>query len=674
MDNTEKLFQAAADRAGTMSKLAVFSGVVSALFALVSLICGTIWDEIAGSDIFSLGFPVYLIAFIFSMSALIYAALSRAANQEEVDKLQLEKRKASHHAFDVSEDVRFTAGRSFANYKKYAPYVVTLLGAALLLVLLSSYAAYWESADRIRAASDNNLRSLIIAILMMALSGFTGAFYIGQARAASFRWLRAVGGWFIVGFLLMLGAAVELCLAHFGIRGAESVIAWIGWGLVLVLAFELGIGFIVDFYRPRTVEEARPMFESSLLSLFTEPGGVMRNIADTLDYQFGFKVSGTYIYGFIERALFPALAVWLVFLWLFSAVDQVGDGEVGLRVRCGKLVSSEPLSPGLYFKLPWPFETINRYNCNIIREIVVGNDHTAGHIHAADEPEVDDGHGHSHGPDKAALAAAEAEAEARTRHLMFWDNHEGEETSSYMVAVAGAGTQSRAASGELPVNIALLNVTFPVQYRIREDHLLDYVYHNIDPSAMLKLLGEDVATEYLASAKLEGVMATDRNKVTAAMKSGIQALADELDLGVDIVDVAMIDVHPAPAVVEAYRNVLNAQEEMRGAVLSATIDEIRIVPAAEAYANEIVAAAESYSGGQRRIAEADANRFGKQLEAYSALPSLFRLRSYLDVLENETVNVRKYIISEELRREVYELNFEESVNFNFSDMELGKQQ
>ncbi len=666
MDNNVKLYQVAWERAKTMTRLSTFSSVAAIGFAVLVLSLGTIWDRYAGSDTFSIGFPVYCVAALFSLASLIYGLLAAAAGREEIEKIELEKRKeTSHHAFNVDEDVRFTSGRAFANYKKYAPFVITILAAVLLLAMLAGYASYWQNIDRIKAAPKNTMQALITAILLMCCSGFIGAFYIGQARTKTFRWLRAVGAWYIMGFLIMFAAAVELCLVHFNISGFEAYFSWTCLGVLTVLAVELIINFIVDFYRPRTIEEVRPMFESSLLSLFTEPGGVMRNIADTLDYQFGFKVSGTFIYGFVERSLFPALVIWAVVLWLFTCIDQVGPGQLGLKERCGKLVSTEPLTPDIYFKLPWPFESISRYNCTELREVVVGDDHSKDHAHEEEEEEVDDGHGHSHAKPKDNRA----ELEAKYKHVVFWDMHEDDAMSSYMIAVKTDGVQD---TSGLPTNIAFINATFPIQYQIRPNEILKYALHNQDPEDMLRLIGESVVTEYMASALMMQVMATDRMETANIIKGRIQAAADQLDLGIEVVNVAMIDVHPAPPVVKAFQDVISAQEEMRTNMLAAEIDRVSLLPQSQAYANELVVMAEAYSASQKLIANADAERFGKQLEAYNELPALFKLRSYLDLLEKETGMIRKYIISSSIKQEVFELNFEESAGFDFGNVDLGK--
>ena len=160
------------------------------------------------------------------------------------------------------------------------------------------------------------------------------------------------------------------------------------------LVRNLFINFIVEFYRPRTIEEPRPIFESRILALFTEPGGVMRNVADTLDYQFGFKVSSTWIYSFIERGLFPLLIVWVIVLWVFSGITEVGPNQVGIRERFGKIVSTSPMEPGIYYNAPWPFGKISRFSCDEINSVMIGPMEEEHHEEEEEEEEADDGHGH----------------------------------------------------------------------------------------------------------------------------------------------------------------------------------------------------------------------------------------------------------------------------------------
>ena len=76
------------------------------------------------------------------------------------------------------------------------------------------------------------------------------------------------------------------------------------------------------------------------------------------------------------------------------------------------------------------------------------------------------------------------------------------------------------------------------------------------------------------------------------------------------------------------------------------------------------------------MAEADAFRFKSQLTAYQAQPKLFRLRTYLDFLEIDCKDLRKYIISANIPSQIFEVNMEENPRLdllNSGDInELGK--
>jgi hypothetical protein len=54
------------------------------------------------------------------------------------------------------------------------------------------------------------------------------------------------------------------------------------------------------------------------------------------------------------------------------------------------------------------------------------------------------------------------------------------------------------------------------------------------------------------------------------------------------------------------------------------------------------------------------------------MPKLFMLKNYLDFLEKDCKDVRKYIISSDLKGEVFELNLEEKERLNLFDANIGE--
>ncbi|MBR6057711.1 MAG: hypothetical protein IKP58_06035, partial [Victivallales bacterium] len=185
---------------------------------------------------------------------------------------------------------------------------------------------------------------------------------------------------------LFLAAAVALFLEYFkkAAETADITIAKVGLVILTILAIELILGFVIEFYRPRMPgEEERPLIESRLLALFTEPGGVARNVAASLDYQFGFRVSEVWFYRFLERTLVPLFVAMVILLWLQTCLVVIGSEEQGIHERFGRVENQEPLQAGMYFKYPWPLARIRRFPVEEVQEIELGS----GHDHQEEEEE-----------------------------------------------------------------------------------------------------------------------------------------------------------------------------------------------------------------------------------------------------------------------------------------------
>jgi hypothetical protein len=70
------------------------------------------------------------------------------------------------------------------------------------------------------------------------------------------------------------------------------------------------------------------------------------------------------------------------------------------------------------------------------------------------------------------------------------------------------------------------------------------------------------------------------------------------------------------------------------------------------------------------VAQAEGERFNKQRQAYLVMPELYKLRTYLDMLEKDCAETRKYIISSSIPNEIYELNFEQKARLDLIDTDI----
>lgn len=628
MENNDN-FKRNDDRAGLLIRLAW----IGSAGALILLIAVSLMSSLRGGNMLALAAVPFALSLLFALAAVVYGILAKSAGREEEEKLLLAKRMESR-ALNVEEDVRFTAGRTFANFTRFAPFVLALLGVLLTGAMLWQTYGVWKLRGSAAAMNGNPVHTALIAAVMMMVALFAGAFFIGQSRTPGFRWLRPVGAWMLAGFLTLAAVSISALFYANNIPQADQVCSKVFFWIFTVLGAEFAVNFVIEFYRPRTAGESRPIFESQLLSLFTEPGGILRNIASALDYQFGFKVSGTWIYSFIERSFFPVLLLWAALFWGFSMIHEVGANQLGIREHFGK-ADTALLSPGVYWTLPYPFGDIKTFSCSEIHRIVIGE-------------------------------SAEGAAQRAASGVVLWTNNHGGAKEPFIVAVADPGN-----SGES--SISFVNMAIPIEYRIRKDGIIKYAYENASPVKILSKIGEQAVVEYLSGASMNELMSFGRNKAEKALRSKIQQLADLNQLGLEIVRVGIMDAHPpVEKVAPAYQNVIAALEEKETEILKAKAYAETILPESRASAMEIISSASSAADKKRTVARAESERFRYQMLTFRAMPAMYKLNAKMELLEKEVADIRKYIVSSSLADEVYQLNFETRDRLDLVDIDTAE--
>ena len=625
------------EQARLSAKLSLAAVILTAMIEGVAVFFGPLkgW---AGLDIFCLASLPFGLALLFSIAALVRGNLLAKALVEEEEKMLLEKRKASSNSLmDVSEDVRFTAGRTLSNFEKFAPWTLAFLGFIGTFGLLFLFWTLWTSR-LVMPVPENPLETAFISATVALFALFIGAFLVGQSKVGEFRWLRPVGAWLIAGFCVMALSALVALLYRSRIAGWDVPLTKVAGFSLAALGVEFLCNFTMEFYRPRTQLEDRPVYESRLLALFTEPGGVIRNIADTLDYQFGFKVSKTWIYEMIQVSLLPGLMVWLFALWLFTGIVDVPPGDIGLRERFGAPVDiDKPLEPGVHLKLPFPFESIFMIPVERVQEVIVGVDMS--------------------NPENKGKAPA----------VILWTTGHYKE-DNFLVA-----NESLSSEKEVANAVSIIEAFIPIHYQVRRSAAADYAFKFYDVPSVLRDIGQREVAKYFASADFIKAMSSGREFISKALFSRIQAEADKLGLGIDIVSVNLHDVHPpVEEVAPAFQDVLCALEQKEVSILDAAAYKIRTAESAKVEAMGIRNEADSYKYNRVTVASAESERFKRQLSAYNAMPSMFKLRSYLDFLETDCKDVRKYIVPASMPYQIYEINMEEKARLDLLDANLGE--
>jgi membrane protease subunit HflK len=609
--------------------------------------------------------PTVAAALTVVLLGLLGAGRCAFAQRQAIEESEAEAFRKEHgksELFDDADESVRMATRANTQYLKYfVPIFTFALGIGLILFSIGVW-RHWRSM----LAFPQALNPMPLAILSICCAIGTliaGSFFVGASREKGCRWLRPAGAWLFFSCVLFLGSGVALFLEYFKKAAAEAdiTVARVALFMLLVLAVELLLSFVIEFYRPRMPgEEERPLPESRLLALFTEPGGVARNVAASLDYQFGFQVSEVWFYRFLERTVAPLLALMLVTLWLQTCLVVISTEENGIHERFGRVVSQEALKPGLYFKLPAPFSRINRFPVDHVQEISVGSEHKHGDAHG------DAAHdGHKHDDDKK-------KADSHDARVILWSSAHADEEMSFIVATTPEGSISRSGldveGRGAPTSVGLISAHIPLYFKVK--NLYEYMYLHRDPGGTLKNIATRELLSFLAGEDFWHVLGPRRFHGGELLEQRIQSVADELQLGIEVVFVGLAGLHPPVAVGGAFDNVVAAREQQYERELKGLAYAVSREPQARSEAVTMVDQAQAYKQERESVSAAEAERFDRQLKSYNASPELFKLDSFLGVLDESGQKVRKYVLTNEQNREVLILNLEKKLRSSLLDLNL----
>ena len=590
--------------------------------------------------------PAVLSSAVLMLIALITAGKFVFARRESAERENFEQFRQEHpgtELFEESDEALKTARRAHRMYARFMiPAGGVIVGAVAVFVSVLLWRA-WQNVEGAETVGDP-LEFAVLSLALFVAAAVGGAYYMGASREAGQRWLRPAGAWlFFTGFLYLLaGISLLLELWDAGIPNLQLNAARVELGLLILLGAELVLNTIIEFYRPRTAAEERPVYESRILALFTEPGGIARNVAASLDYQFGFQISEARFYRFFERTFIPFAVLMVVLFWLMTTIIVIRPEENGIRERFGAVVSEAPLEPGLYVKLPWPLARIVRFPVERIQEI------TVGYIPAED---------------------GDAEIDAR---VIVWDQQHNKEETVYIVPnphVSGDYEAVRIEDvGKVPVTTSFMAASIPLYYKVRD--LYSYKYKHADADKLLEQIAMREIVTYLASVDIFDVLTRERARGGLALRKRIQQAADNVDLGIDVIFVGLEGLHPPVEVGDAFHAVVAAKEQKQTQLLEATQYAIRKEPQSEAQAYEIRTNAETYRYEKSSLAQAEVQRFDKQLLAFRQQPEVFVTRKFMDLLEEETRGIRKYILAATKGKEIIILDLKDKLRQDLLDIDL----
>jgi modulator of FtsH protease HflK len=285
-----------------------------------------------------------------------------------------------------------------------------------------------------------------------------------------------------------------------------------------------------------------------------------------------------------KLAAFAAIA-----LYLLSGTYLVNPGEAAVVTRFGRVVEAR-VSPGLRWRLPWPFEASRTVNVAQVRREGIGvamPDHPA-ELHPAEDIQLLTG-------DENLLAAKAI-----------------------------------------------------VQYRVREPaDFLFRVDYNEDP--LLRATVRAAMTEIAGGMGVDALLTSGRTELQQRTRDQVQQTLDAYRSGLEVVSIDLQEIAPPGDVAQSFRDVASAAEGKNKLINDALGYANSTLPQARGEAEKRLREGEGYKTDVVNRAGGEAQRFVDLLAQYRRDAQIFgpdvtRYRLYVETMERVLPKARKFIV------------------------------
>ncbi len=393
---------------------------------------------------------------------------------------------------------------------------------------------------------------------------------------------RGLGAWLRAGFWISTFTALALLRHDAWGETFHTVLLAVLHGVLIAVALEFVVRAVVqrNSWRLRAQPDlvGQPVTVPLVLQLVASRFNPIASLFAVLAEGFGIDLRGTWALSYIRRSLLPLGVALVVIGWLSTTIVTVPLTSVGLLERFGDLVSDEPLEPGLHIQLPWPLDVVHRVPVHRVSTIPLG--YEGGDITAS----------------------------------MLWTKVHAAEEYNMLV---GDGRD-------------LLTVNATLHYRISDP--VAYTYSTQNPDEALPVLADRILMQETIGRTLDDTLSENVTELTELIQGHIQDACDRWNLGLEIVDLTMMGLHPPIDVAPDYQAVVAAQIEAETAVIDAHAYRSEAMPRADADGHALVAGALGHQ--VKRVMDSRSESiFFELLEDASRIDPLFRFRRFLEVQE-----------------------------------------
>jgi len=411
---------------------------------------------------------------------------------------------------------------------------------------------------------------------------------------------------------------LALCIC--GLLGQSSSFinlpAYVSYGISFLSLFyilEVFVRSILSFYGLLSSP-----FSPQCPSIITlkENKSIGKETKNIIQYQFG-DLAKTQSQ--VQEKAFK-LSLFLIFCILLStSIKKVDLGHIAYIEFLGN--PSKKVEAGYHLIPPWPLGKLRSVNTHKIHRITSGS------------PNIN-------------------------TPVIWKESHSPNETY-YLVQISGDNKN-------LPVEDYAINSV--LSFRIDNPYL--YLYKHENPRVILNKLLERCISFNLITNTTENIFGEHKSTLEHNMKNELNNLITKHELGIQLIDFSIIQIHPPKDTVESFESTISARIDKADTMLKAKtfkkVSELEIsalkvfkISNAETKVTQIK---NNYIG--------DLTYFNHVLPIYQILGHDFLLRKSLELLPNALHNMKKIFVLSEHNHKVIDLNLEQPLDPDILDLSL----
>jgi regulator of protease activity HflC (stomatin/prohibitin superfamily) len=401
----------------------------------------------------------------------------------------------------------------------------------------------------------------------------------------------------------LIGSVVEPLLVFWA---ARLLLIWI-----FVICAETLLRLLASVLIPPDPTQAAvsPIHLVAREAIFTASNPIT-SLIRTFEDRCGVSLRSSWASAFVKNSVLPLLIFLMLLSWSLTSLAIVETHQMAVREHFGRSAGG-PLLPGLHLMLPWPFGRIRSFPVKTVQQLPIG-----------------------------FVEADEVMNRDQPRALLWTKPHAKEE----FALALGNGSE-------------LVAVNAVVYFKISEDRqeFLDYVYQQSAPEEALIAFAYRALMEETRGRTLDDVLSVNRAAFARRIANSVREQTKDARLGLEVVDFAVLNLHPPIEAGSGFLEVINARLNARRRVIEAEGE--KQVALLDAETRGAMAVSSAKIEGSRRVAGAlsEVSEFKAVGHALQVSPGTFRLRLWIEALENALSHQRLFLVDRTLLDEGGEL-------------------